>query len=93
MNRTQLINCDDSTLSRYLEKDQISFTELINSFPKIHKHFLITYSKEGGIHGHKGKFKLFKEIYPSSPQTSNEIISLETHLNRKWPMIALFLLD
>lgn len=93
MSRTQLINWDDSTLSRYLEKDQMSFTELINSFPKIHKHFLITYSKEIGSHGHKGIFKLFKEISPMVPQISNEIISLDTHLNRKWPMIAIFLLD
>ena len=84
-NRKQLINCDNSTIRRFLDRDEISASELIYSFPKLNKNFLITYSKEG----HRSKFKLYKE-YQGNPHDG---IMLESHLSRKWPLIMHYLLD
>ena len=80
--RKQLINCDYLTIRRFLDRDEISASELIYSFPKLNKNFLITYSKEG----HRSKFKLYKE-FQGNP---NDGIMLESHLTEIASDYALF---
>lgn len=89
-NRRQLINCDNSTIRRFFEKDEISNSDLVFSFPKLQKNLLVTYSKESN---HSSKFKLFKENIQNNPNFAENSIILEAHLTRKWPIIFHFLLD